>query len=191
VLRCPRRWLASAITAKGRQADVDSRRRVTSLAGAAGLAFKPGHTFGELIEVGAQGLDRGIMPSLWLLLLPAARAVSNEDTPALIGNDEPLVTQDGYGVIDGHRCNPVLAGQVAPGWQLLAGRELSLRYLAAQVVGHLQVGRPGIVRVGRHPFRLRRPRSLARTTFGPGYPLRRNDRQPIVIYIDLVRSRKE
>lgn len=106
MLRCVRRWLASAITAKGRQADVDSRRRVTSLA-AACLAFQPGHAFGQLIEVGAQDIDRGIMRSLWLLLLPAARAVSNEDTPALIGNDEPLVTQDAHGVIDGHRCNPV------------------------------------------------------------------------------------
>jgi hypothetical protein len=168
VLRCLRRWLASAITAKGRQADMDSRRRVTRLATAACLAFEPGHALGELVEVGAQVVDRGITRSLWLLVLPAARAVGNEDTPALIGDDEPLVTQDGHGVVDGHRCNPVLAGQVAPRWQLLAGRELSLRYLAAQVVGHLQVGRPGIVRVGRHPFRLRRPRSLARTTFGLG-----------------------
>lgn len=168
MLRCPRRWLASAITAKGRRADVDSRRRVTPLLAAACLAFKPGHTFGELIEVGAQRVDRGITRSLWLLLLPVARAVGNEDPPALIGDDEPLVTQDGHGVVDGHRCNPVLAGQAAPRWQLLAGRELSLRYLAAQVVGHLQVGRPGIVRVGRHPSRLRRPRSLARTTFGLG-----------------------
>jgi hypothetical protein len=167
VLRCPRRWLASAITAKGRQADVDSRRRVTSLLAAACLAFEPGHAFGELIEVGAQGVDRGVTRSLWPLLLPAARAISNEDPPALIGNDEPLVTQDAHSVIDGHRCNPVLAGQVTPGWQLLAGRELPVLYLAAQVIGHLQVGRPGIVRVERHLFRLRRPRSLARTTFGP------------------------
>jgi hypothetical protein len=168
VLRCARCWLASAITAKGRQADVGSRRRGISLATTACLAFKLGHAFGELIEVGAQGIDRRIMPSLWLLQLPAARAVGNEDTPALIGDDESFVTQDGHGVVDGHRCNPVLAGQVAARWQLLAGRELPLRDLAAQVIGHLQVGRPGIVRVGHHPFRLRRPRSLARTTFGPG-----------------------
>jgi hypothetical protein len=146
---------------------MDSRRRGTPLTTGACLAFEPGHAFGELIEVGAQGVDREITRSLWLLLLPAARAIGNEDTPALIGDHEPFVTQDGHGVIDGHRCNPVLVGQVAPGWQLLAGRELSLRYLAAQVIGHLQVGRPGIVGVGRHPFRLRRPRSLARTTFGP------------------------
>jgi hypothetical protein len=64
VLRCARRWLASAITAKGRQADVDSRRRGTSVAGAVCLAFEPGHAFGELIEVGAQGVDRGITRSL-------------------------------------------------------------------------------------------------------------------------------
>jgi hypothetical protein len=68
-------------------------------------------------------------------LLPAARAIGNEDPPALIGDDEPFVTQEGHGVVDGHRCNPVLAGQVAPRWQLLAGRELPLRDLAAQVIG--------------------------------------------------------
>jgi hypothetical protein len=145
---------------------VESRRCVIPWSGTRCLAFEAGYPLGELIEVSTQGLDRRIAPLPWLFLLRAAGAVGNEDASALVGDDDSLVAQDGHGVVDGHGRDAVLAGELAPGGELLAGRERAAHYLAPEVVGDLQVGRPGIVCVRRHLFRLRRPRSLGRTTSG-------------------------
>ena len=130
-------------------------------------AFDPGYPVGQPVDVPAQRLDLGILPRQVLPPPALSRArrcvVGDEHAAALIRLHKLLAAQNADRVVNGHRRDTVPAGQLPPGRKPLAGLVRPGGDARAQVVGDLKVRRPGVVRVGLHPSRVCRPRSLGRT----------------------------
>ena len=136
----------------------------------------PRYPVGELVEVTAQRCECCLWRRLIPVLAGGGRAVRDEHSAALVGLHEMLIAQDAEGVVDGHGRDTVPAGQLPAGWQPFTRLERPVRDACAQMVGHLQVGRPRVVRVGLHPSRVSRPSCLERTTGALGGCLRYGSR---------------
>lgn len=81
--------------------------------------------------------------------------VPDEERPALLGDHKTVVTQLPQGVLDGLRRNTVLLREGANRRQSIARSVVApCPDSAAQVVRHLHVKRPRVVRIDRHPSRV-------------------------------------
>lgn len=147
----------------------------------------PRHPVSQLVEVAAQSLEGRIWPRLLLACTGRGHAVRDEDSPPLVGLHEPLIAKNAQRVVDRHRRDTVTAGQFPPRRQSLAWLERPIRDACPQVVGHLQVRRPRIVRIGLHLFRVSRPSSLGRTDDALG-GLPHAERSSSLLYIVLEQS---
>ena len=166
-----------------------SRRACSRVVSVDEDALDPRHPLGELVEVTAQRRDSRVLPrvvSAW----PGCLMVGDEHSAARVGLHELFLAEHVERVADGHRRDSVAAGQVAAGRQAIPWLERPAGDARSQVVGHLHVGRPRVVRVRLHLSRVRRPSYLgAQPTLQEG--LRPRPIRSSVFYIALVQSSQE
>lgn len=132
----------------------------------------PRYPVGQIVKVTAQNSVGRIGLRLSFSGI-RSRPVGDEDPASLVRGDQLLLAQNAERVLDRHGRNTIPAGQLPARWQAFTRFECSGRDACPQVIGDLQVGRPGVVRVRCHAFRVRRPSCLGRkrTPLG-GLPMR-------------------
>jgi hypothetical protein len=126
-------------------------------------ALDPRDPISELIEVTAQCPEGGIRRRLVPATSGGGGAVGDEDSPSLVGLHELLLPQNGERMVDRHRRDTVPAGQLPARGQALAWLERPGRDARPQIVGHLNIRRPRVIRVWLHGSRVSRPSYLGRT----------------------------
>ena len=147
-------------------------------------ALDPRDPLGELVEVIAERRDSRVLPRL-VAARAGCRVVGDEHSAAWVGLHELFLAEHVECVADGHRGDAVAAGQVPAGGEAIPRLERPASDARPQVVSHLHVCRPRIIRVRLHLSRVRRSRYLGRTpdlTEG----LRFREHRSRVLYIALV-----
>jgi hypothetical protein len=150
-------------------------------------ALDPRNPVGQPVEITTKHPDSCVVPHVLVASVHRCRVVGDEHSAALVRLDELFFAQDVERVADGHRRDTVAAGQFPARGQALTRLERPVADARPQVVGHLQVGRPRIVRLWLHSSSVRRPSCLGRTAgLTEGLCLHLNCSS--VFYIDLVQS---